>query len=54
MIHPDCENCEMLDLENEEFPCKLELTGSVLRCTILNEYVKTEGIKRELLNDFKR
>jgi len=53
MIHPDCEKCECLDLENEEFPCKLELYGSVLRCGILNEYAKSEGIRRELLNDLK-
>ena len=48
MISPDCENCEMLDLENPEFPCKLELTGSVLRCTILNQLMKDEGRKREM------
>lgn len=36
MIHPDCEECEMLDLEND-FPCKLEET---IRCTILHEYAK--------------
>jgi hypothetical protein len=51
MIHPDCATCEMLDLDNEDFPCKLELYGSILRCNILNEYAKTEGIKRELLED---
>ena len=50
MIHPDCKECEMLDLENEEFPCKLEETGSILRCSILNEYAKTLGFKREMLD----
>lgn len=49
MISPDCETCEMLDLENEEFPCKLELTGSILRCSILNQYAKTTGFKVEML-----
>ena len=49
MIDPDCKDCEMLDLENEEFPCKLELTGSILRCTILKEYAQIEGLKREIL-----
>lgn len=49
MISPDCEKCEMLDLENPDFPCKLEEYGSILRCSILNEFVKSEGIKRELL-----
>lgn len=49
MISPDCENCEMLDLENPDFPCKLEEYGSILRCSILNEFAKSEGIKRELL-----
>ena len=53
MIHPDCKDCQCLDLENEEFPCKLELYGSVLRCSILNDYVKEEGIKRELLDDLR-
>ena len=50
MISPDCEHCEMLDLENPDFPCKLELSGSVLRCSILKEYVKKEGLKRELMS----
>ena len=49
MIHPDCETCEMLDLDNPDFPCKLEETGSRLRCTILNEYYKTLSVKREML-----
>lgn len=48
MISPDCENCKCLDLNNPDFPCKLEETGSILRCSILHEFVKTEGIKREL------
>lgn len=48
MISPDCENCEHLDLTNPDFPCDIEETGSVLRCSILNEFVKTEGFKREL------
>ena len=51
MIHPDCEKCEMLDLENKDFPCKLECHGSVLRCIILNEYAKSTGLRKELLED---
>ena len=54
MIDPDCKDCEMLDLENEEFPCKLELTGSVLRCTILNQLMKDESRKREMVLWVKR
>lgn len=45
LLSPDCHNCEMVDLDNPEFPCKLE---EILRCSILNEFCKTEGIKREL------
>lgn len=48
MISPDCESCDRLDLDNPEFPCKIEETGSALRCSILHEWLKTEGIKREL------
>ena len=35
----------MLDLDNPEFPCKLD---EIIRCSILNEFAKTEGIKREM------
>ena len=48
MIHEDCKECEMLDLNNPEFPCKLEESGSILRCTILHNWCKTEGLKSEL------
>ena len=48
MISHDCKNCTMVDLDNPDFPCKLEETGSTLRCNILHEWVKTEGLKREL------
>ena len=46
MIHEDCKNCEMLDLDNPEFPCKLECTGSLLRCNILKEYAEKTYFKR--------
>lgn len=52
MISPDCKDCQCLDLDNEDFQCKLEQYGSVLRCSILNEYVKELGVKRELLDDW--
>ena len=47
MINKDCEKCEMLDTKNPEFPCKLEEHGSVIRCNILNEYMKTLKFKSE-------
>ena len=47
MIHPDCKECEMLDLEND-FPCKLECYGSIIRCNILKEYAEKEFLHETL------
>lgn len=46
MISKDCKNCENLDIDNKEYPCKLD---NHLRCTILNDFVKREGWKKELI-----
>ena len=38
-IHPDCEKCEMFS-PDDDFPCRLEETGSIIRCNILKEYAE--------------
>ena len=45
MISSDCKDCEMLDLENKRYPCKLD---NRLRCTILNNFIKDESWKRRV------
>ncbi|WP_295588777.1 hypothetical protein [uncultured Methanobrevibacter sp.] len=42
MISEECKNCEMLDMENKKYPCKLD---NILRCNILYRFVKREEWK---------
>lgn len=44
MISKDCKNCENLDIDNKEYPCKLD---NHLRCTILNDFVKKEKVGKK-------
>lgn len=44
MISKDCKNCDCLDEDNKNYPCKLEYP---IRCNILYQWVNNHTLEED-------